>query len=66
VPTAARLAWPPMFGRKRRVPRDAFDRELAERRAVEDEQPWFLADDDGPALDVEAGRSARMEDLDER
>lgn len=54
-----------MFGRKRRVPRDVFDRALAERRAEEDERPWFLAEDDGPALDVEAGRSARMEGLDE-
>ena len=53
-----------MFGRKRQ-PRDALRREAAERRAVEDEQPWFLADDDGPELEVEAGRSARMDELDD-
>lgn len=51
-----------MFGRKRQ-PRDPFARAAADRRAVEDEQPWFLADDDAPELDVEAGRSARMDDL---
>jgi hypothetical protein len=50
-----------MFGRKRR-PKDPFRREAADRRTVDDEQPWFLAADDGPELDVEAGRSARMDD----
>lgn len=50
-----------MFGRKRQ-PKDPFARAAADRRAVEDEQPWFLGDDDGPELDVEAGRSARMDD----
>ncbi|MGV3758288.1 MAG: hypothetical protein ACO1PW_01940 [Actinomycetota bacterium] len=54
-----------MFGRKRREPTDALRREAAERRRQEDERPWFLADDDSPDLEVEAGRSARMEDLDE-
>ena len=49
-----------MFGRKRR-PKDFLAREAAERREVEDEQPWFLADDDAPDLDIEAGRSARMD-----
>ncbi len=47
-----------MFGRKRRQSKDVLERELAERRAVEDEQPWFLAEDDGPDLEIEAGRSA--------
>lgn len=51
-----------MFGRKRQ-PKDFLQREAAERRKIEDEQPWFLTEDDGPALDVEAGRSARMDDL---
>jgi hypothetical protein len=49
-----------MFGRKRQA-KDPFRREAADRRAVEDDQPWFLTEDDGPELDVEAGRSARME-----
>jgi len=53
-----------MFGRKRRS-KDPFGREAADRRAVEDEQPWFLAEDDGPELDVQAGRSARMDDAKE-
>jgi hypothetical protein len=50
-----------MFGRKRKTT-DFFTRSVEERRAAEDEQPWFLAPDDGPELEVDAGRSARMED----
>lgn len=49
-----------MFGRRRK--QDFFERSAAERRVTEDEQPWFLAPDDGPELDVDAGRSARMDD----
>jgi hypothetical protein len=49
-----------MFGRRRK--QDFFQRESAERRAAEDEQPWFMAPDDGPELDVDAGRSARMDE----
>ena len=51
-----------MFGRKRKPADDFFQRAVAERRASEDEQPWFLAPDDGPELEVDAGRSARMDD----
>lgn len=54
---------PGMFGRKRQ-PKDLLQREAAERRQQEDEQPWFMTDDDGPELDVEAGRSARMDGRD--
>jgi len=54
-----------MFGRKRRVAEDPLQREAVERQRQEDERPWFLVDDGGPALDVEAGRSARMEHLEE-
>jgi hypothetical protein len=50
-----------VFGRKRQ-PKDPFRRSAADRRAVEDEQPWFLAPDEEPDLDIEAGRSARMDD----
>ncbi|MFZ6003746.1 MAG: hypothetical protein ACOYXM_07395 [Actinomycetota bacterium] len=53
-----------MLGR-RRQPKDPLAREAAQRRELEDEQPWFLADDDAPELDVEAGRSARMEGPDD-
>lgn len=49
-----------MFGRKRK-PKDFLKRAVAERREIEDEQPWFLAEDDGPDLEIEAGRSARMD-----
>lgn len=52
-----------MFGRKRKA--DPLQREAAERRRHEDEQPWFLVPDDAPELEVEAGRSARMDDEDE-
>ncbi|MGK2948304.1 MAG: hypothetical protein ACSLFP_07005 [Acidimicrobiales bacterium] len=54
-----------MFGRKRRESRDFFKQAVADRRTTEDEQPWFLADDDQPELDLEAGRSARMDDTDD-
>jgi hypothetical protein len=49
-----------MFGRKRPRSRDFFKQAVEDRRSTEDEKPWFLADDDAPELDVEAGRSARM------
>jgi hypothetical protein len=32
---------------------------LEDRRAIEDEQPWFLADDDEPELEIETNRSFR-------
>ena len=53
-----------MFGRKRQ-PKDPLRREAQERRQREDEQPWFLVEDDGPELDVDAGRSAAMDRSDE-
>ncbi len=53
-----------MFGRKK-LPKDFLEREAAERRKLEDERPWFLADDEGPELEIEAGRSARMDGTDE-
>jgi hypothetical protein len=53
-----------MFGRKRHRD-DFFERAAQDRRVTEDEEPWFLAPDDGPALEVDAGRSARTEDLPE-
>lgn len=31
-----------------------------ERRAVEDEEPWFAAGDDGPELDVETGIGSNL------
>jgi hypothetical protein len=50
-----------MFRRRKAPDPDFFRDSVKERRAVEDEQPWFLADDDGSELAVEAGRSAAME-----
>ena len=52
-----------MFGKRRRHDQDVFRRSVAERRATEDERPWFLQDDDAPELEVDAGRSASMERL---
>ena len=55
-----------MFGRKRQQRGDDFfQRAVEDRRATEDEQPWFLAPDAGPELEVDAGRSARMDGLQE-
>jgi len=31
-----------------------------ERRDVEDEQPWFAAEDDGPELDVQTGIGSNL------
>jgi hypothetical protein len=39
---------------------DFFRRSVDERRATEDEAPWFLADDDGPDLEVEAGIGSNL------
>ena len=52
---------PAMFKRRRAARPDFFRDSVKERRAAEDEQPWFLAEDAGPDLDIEAGRSAAME-----
>ena len=49
-----------MFKRRKAAKPDFFRDSVKERRAAEDEQPWFLADDDGPDLEVEAGRSGRQ------
>jgi hypothetical protein len=53
-----------MFGRKR----DGINlkRESKERRKVEDVQPWFMAEDDGPELEIQTNRSSnlREDDLD--
>ena len=54
-----------MFKRRKQGKGDFFRASADERRAVEDDQPWFLDDDDAPPLDVEAGRSARMKPEDE-
>ena len=54
-----------MFKRRRAAKPDFFRDSVKDRRATEDEQPWFLVEDDGPTLEVEAGRSAAMEADDE-
>ncbi len=48
-----------MLRRKKRD--DGIDLKAAvdERRAIEDQQPWFLGEDDGPELDIETNRSFR-------
>ncbi|HEY8526006.1 MAG TPA: hypothetical protein VIL48_13640 [Acidimicrobiales bacterium] len=52
--------------RKRKDPaeRDPFGHLAEERRAAESGEPWFLAPDDGPELDVEAGISSNLRDED--
>ena len=54
-----------MFRRRKTQDPDFFRHSVKERRAVEDEQPWFLTDDGAPELEVETGRSAAMEAEDE-
>lgn len=46
-----------LFRRRRDTDFKALSRE---RRAAEDEQPWFAADDDGPELDVETGIGSNL------
>ena len=50
-----------MFKRRRASKPDFFRDSVKERRATEDDQPWFLAEDDQSDLDIDAGRSAAME-----
>ena len=50
-----------MFKRGKAAKPDFFRDSVKDRRATEDQQPWFLAEDDVPELEVEAGRSAAME-----
>lgn len=54
-----------MLRRRKRPERDdPFRRSLDERRATEDTNPWFLADDDAPDLDIQAGIGSNLEDGD--
>jgi hypothetical protein len=42
---------------------DVFKRSVDERRATEDERPWFLeGDDDAPDLDIQAGIGSNLTD----
>jgi hypothetical protein len=47
------------FGRRKQREFD-FKRASKERRKGEDSEPWFLADDDGPELEVETGKSSNL------
>lgn len=48
------------MGLFRRKGKDDFKALSKQRRAVEDEQPWFAAVDDGPELDVETGIGSNL------
>jgi hypothetical protein len=54
----------PVFGKKRRE-QDFWKQAADDRRPADDPTPWFLAEDDGPELEVEAGRSAQMDGNDD-
>ena len=45
--------------RRKKQDDDGLDlkREVKDRRKVEDDQPWFLAEDDAPPLEIETNRS---------
>jgi hypothetical protein len=40
--------------------RDPFDHLREERTKAEEEEPWFLAPDDGPELHIETGISSNL------
>ena len=40
--------------------RDPFAHLREERDKAEEEEPWFLAPDDGPELEIETGRSSNL------
>ena len=46
-----------MLRRKKRDDGLDLKKEVKDRRAVEDDQPWFLAEDDAPELQIETNRS---------
>lgn len=48
------------MGLFRRKGKDDFKALSKQRRAVEDEQPWFARADDGPVLDVETGIGSNL------
>lgn len=53
------------LGRRRKQQnRDPFDHLADERRRAESETPWFLEQDDGPELEVQAGISSNLTDAD--
>ncbi|MEY2461174.1 MAG: hypothetical protein QOG30_3004 [Acidimicrobiaceae bacterium] len=52
-----------MLRRKKRDDGLDLKQEVKDRRAVEDDQPWFLAEDDGPELQIETNRSFKSDDL---
>lgn len=48
------------MGLFRKKGKDDFKALSKQRRAVEDEQPWFARDDDVPELDVETGIGSNL------
>ena len=45
--------------------KDDFKSLSKQRRAVEDEQPWFAREDDAPELDVETGIGSNLRRTDD-
>ncbi len=48
------------MGLFRRKPKDDFKQLAKQRRADEDQTPWFAGDDDGPELDIETGIGSNL------
>lgn len=46
----------------KRKPKDDFKSLAKERRKSEDDQPWFVGDDDGPELHIETGIGSNLRD----
>jgi hypothetical protein len=49
-----------LFRKKPAAPGADFRALSKERRQVEDDQPWFAGDDDGPELDVQTGIGSNL------
>lgn len=54
------------MGLFRKKTKDEFKALSKERRTVEDEQPWFAGDDDGPELDIQTGIGSNLHRDDKR
>jgi hypothetical protein len=50
----------PTMGLFRKKGKDDFKALSKQRREVEDAQPWFAREDDGPELDVETGIGSNL------
>ena len=48
------------MGLFRKKPKDDFKSLSKQRRVVEDDEPWFAGEDDGPELSIETGIGSNL------